>query len=114
MSPNPMGTADVTDNDRLWAAISWVIPIIGSIIALVLENTKSRPFVRYHAIQSLIFGVVAYVLLTIVATVTLGIGGLCCIVPLVVQLYYASQAYQGSYFEVPFLTNFAKQQGWLK
>ncbi len=42
-----------------------------------------------------------------------------CITPLLglaafaLFLYYGIQAYQGNYFEIPWVTAFARQQGWL-
>ena len=53
MSPNPMGTADVTDNDRLMAALAYPLSPLVSIIILLVESMKNRPFQRYHAMQSL-------------------------------------------------------------
>ena len=48
---------DLTSDDRLWAALSW-IPVsplwpIFAIIALLLEDKKDRPFIRYNAILSI-------------------------------------------------------------
>jgi antibiotic biosynthesis monooxygenase (ABM) superfamily enzyme len=57
---------------------------------------------------------------TVAAAVTAGIGSLLsvCLIPLffvpwAVSIYYGIQAYQGKYVEVPYLTKFMTQQGWL-
>ena len=104
MSQEPM--MDVTSDDKLWAAlcyIPYINPII-SIIVLLMENKKSRPFIKYHAVQSLILGILAYVL-----TPLCGVGLLLAIY----MLYLAYKAYQGSYENVPVVTDFIKKQGWV-
>ena len=53
---------EITQDDRLWAAIAWipVTPLwpIFAIVALLIDGKKDRQFVRYHAILSLATGVV--------------------------------------------------------
>lgn len=51
---------ETTANDRLWAALSWIPatplwPIL-AILALYLEETRHRRFIRYHAIHSIAAG----------------------------------------------------------
>lgn len=112
MQSNPM-SADVTDNDRLMAALAYPLSPLISIIILVVESMKGRPFQRYHAMQSLPFGIVQIVL-AFISPFTLFIGCCVSIGLFIVQLYYAYQAYQGKYFEVPVVTSFMRQQGWLQ
>ena len=100
---------ETTQNDKLWAALSW-IPIspawpILAIVALLMENTKDRPFVRYHAIVSIATGVIL-IPLTII---TAGIAGLAYLV----FFYWAYKAYQGEMVEIPVVTNFCKNRGWV-
>ncbi len=103
------GDTNTTQNERLWAALSWVpitplYPIL-AIVALVMEETKSSAFVRHHAIQSLVAGLAA-VLITVF---TIGIGGIIFLV----FFYWAYKAYQGENVEIPVLTKFVRQQGWI-
>ena len=103
---------EVTSDDKLWAALSYVFaPIIG-IIVLLMEDKKARPFVKFHAVQSIAASVVVWILIAIIATVTLGIGGICAPLVWLVFLYWAYQAYQGQMVTIPVVTNFIKQQGW--
>ena len=120
----------VTDNDRLLAAASYVIWLV-AVFVLVSESNKKRPFQRYHAVQSLGFAVGVFVLyvifccgyfiITMIAEAiadTLGTLVSCLIipvwfVPLAFALWYAYRAYQGEEFEIPFVTEFMKGQGWL-
>ncbi len=109
MSQAPM--SDVTSDDKLWAALGYPIPLV-AIIVLFMEDKKNRPFIKFHAVQSLAANVVFVILATIISAVTLGFGGLC--VPLIwlVFFYWAYQAYQGQMFEIPVITNFIRGQGW--
>ena len=100
---------ETTQNDRLWAALSW-IPIspvwpILAIVALLMESTKNRPFVRYNAIVSIATGIVSI----IITIVTFGLGALLFLV----FFYWAYKAYQGEMVNIPVLTNFCKNQGWI-
>jgi uncharacterized membrane protein len=100
---------DITQDDRLWAALAW-IPIsplwpIFSIVALLLEDKKERQFIRYHAIISLATGLIL-IPLTIV---TCG----CAAIIYVVFFYWAYLAYQGEKMEIPIVTDFVRNQGWV-
>ncbi|MBL8098926.1 MAG: hypothetical protein JNK81_07070 [Anaerolineales bacterium] len=101
MSQAPM--SDITQDDKLWAMLSYLIPII-AIVVLFMEDKKSRPYVKFNAVQSL----VAAVVLSIIATVTCGFGGILGLV----FLYWAFQAYQGQDIRIPFVTDFIRNQGW--
>jgi len=101
---------DINDQDKLMAALSYPIGIV-AIIILVVEDMKNRPFQKYHAVQALAVNV-----LIIILSIVLGWTVILACVPMLlwlVTLYWAYQAYQGLYFEIPGLTNFLKGQGWL-
>jgi uncharacterized membrane protein len=100
---------ETTQNEKLWAALGWlpitpVWPIL-AIVALLMENTKDSAFVRYHAILSIVTGIAA----AIITVVTFGLGG----VLFLVFFYWAYKAYQGEMVEIPVLTNFCKDRGWV-
>ncbi len=100
---------ETTSDDKLWGALSWV-PIIGPIVAIVvllMEDKKNRPFMKYHAVNSLAVAVV------IAVTSLVGIGLCLGAIAFFVQLYWAYQAYQGQMFEIPLITDFVKKQGWV-
>ncbi|MGC9333447.1 MAG: hypothetical protein ACP5JJ_04815 [Anaerolineae bacterium] len=112
-------SGDITDNDKLMAAISYPIPLV-AIIILLVEEMKARPFQKYHAIQALAANVVLWVVVTvlgcILAVITSFIGGICgwgMSLLWLVTLYWAYEAYQGKYFEIPYLTEFLRKQNWL-
>ncbi|MDW8394703.1 MAG: hypothetical protein RMM31_00500 [Anaerolineae bacterium] len=101
-----------SDNHRLLAALCYPLSPILGVILLLIESTKGDPFVKPHAVQSIALGVV----LLIVGTVSTFIPFLGCVVLLLaiaVTIYYAVQTYQLKAFEIPVVTNFCKQQGWI-
>lgn len=98
------GKPEVSQDDKLWALLGYIVPVI-ALLALLLEEKKERPFVRYHAVQALILGVI-----TIVASATV------CgwILVWIYAIYVGIRAYQGEWVEIPFFTDFARQQGWIE
>jgi uncharacterized membrane protein len=119
---------DTTDNDRLMAGLAYasqvVIPLIVPAVMLLAEESKERPFQKYHAIQSLGFLVVAVIYEVLAAIVFCGLSAvtacLACVLwllfvlPAIPAFYYAYQAYQGLYFKIPFLTDFLVDNKWLE
>ncbi|HIC90121.1 MAG TPA: hypothetical protein EYP04_12065 [Anaerolineae bacterium] len=130
LSTEAEAMGEITDDDKLMAALSYAVPVLVSAIILLSETAKKRPFQRYHAIQSL--GLAGAVTVTVVAgglAVTIlqvvpvlgmlfGLVALFCVAPLGLLvviglfLYYAYRAYQGEQFTVPGLTSFMQDQGW--
>jgi len=120
---------DVTDNDRLMAGLAYasqvVIPVLVPAVMLLAEESKERPFQKYHAIQSLGLLVAAVIYEVLAAIVFCGLsaitgGCLACVLwllfllPVIPALYYAYQAYQGLYFKIPLLTDFLVESKWLE
>lgn len=104
-----IGSMEISSDDRLWAALSW-IPIsplwpVMSILVLLLEDQKNRPFIRYHAIVSLVTGIVLIPL----SVITCGVAALVY----VAFFYWAYRAYQGEMVEIPWVSNWVRQQGWV-
>lgn len=99
----------VTSDDKLWSALSYIITPLLGIIVLLMEDKKSRPFIRFHAVQSIVLGIAAFIIIPIIGTVTLG----CGFILYFVFFWWAYKAYQGEMFEVPVVTNLIKSQGWV-
>ncbi len=101
---------DVTQDDKLWAALAWVFTPLVPIIILLMQDKKDRPFIKAHNMQALVWGVVFYVLVAITSMFLIGL----CLWPIgfILQLYWAYQAYQGKLVVIPVLTDFVKNQGW--
>lgn len=101
---------ELTSDDKLWAALGYPISPL-AIIALLMEDKKARPFIKYHAVQSIALNIVLYILITI-AIMTV-VGAICAPLFWLVVLWPAYAAYQGKYLEIPVITNFLKKQNWI-
>jgi uncharacterized membrane protein len=94
----------ITDDDKLWALLSYILSPIVPIIVLLMEDKKARHYIKYHAVQALAWGILEIVL-------AVGI----CITPImfIAAVYWGIKAYQGEYVTIPVVTDFCKKQGWL-
>ena len=102
-----MNTQAVSDDDRLWGLLSYLLNPIIPLIILFSEEKKDNPFLRYHAVVSL-----AIMAITVLASFLL-IG--LCLAPFVsiYGIYLGFKAFQGEMLAVPFVTDFATKQGWI-
>ncbi|MBI9046194.1 MAG: DUF4870 domain-containing protein [Anaerolineaceae bacterium] len=96
---------EITSDDKLWATLCYIVGVIVPIIVLLMEDKKERPYIKYHAIQAL----ATQVIFTVISLITLGCGS----VVFLAELYLGYLAYQGTYFEIPVITDFIKNQGWV-
>jgi uncharacterized membrane protein len=91
----------VTSDDRLWAALSWIpvsplYPLV-ALLMLLMEEKKTRPFIRQNAVLALVTGAV----LIPVSIFTLGLGAL----GYLLFFWWAYQAYQGEDVHVPVVSD---------
>ena len=105
------GSPEIPSDERLWAALCYPFHFVIPLVALLVEEQKNKKFVRYHAIQALMLQIILLVLMAVLFVTVIG---WCCL-PLIWlgTLWPAYEAYQGNYFEIPILTDFAKNQGWI-
>ncbi len=104
---NPVIEAEASD-DRLWALIVYILaPWISLFMLIFMRDQKISPFLRYHAIQALAWGV-GWIVLT-----ALGVG--ICLFPFIIiySVYLGIKAYRGEMFEIPLLTGFLLNMGWI-
>ena len=106
----PAPENDINDNDKLMAALAYPIPIIISIVVLLSETNKLRPFQKFHAVQSLAYWVPLGIIGIVLSTVTCGLS---FIIVWFVSFWPAYKAYQGEYVELPVITDFIRNQGWV-
>jgi len=105
------GAPSSDGNDKLMAALCYPIPLV-SLIILISDTMKVKPFLKFHAVQSLALNVVLWIGFMVISFVTAGCGAICAPVILLAMLYPAYKAYQGEMFAIPTLTDFIKNQGW--
>jgi len=104
------GAEEITDDDKLWALLSWLFwPI--AIVVLLLEDKKQRPFIKYHAVQSIALAVVGWIISGVLSII--GVGCIIGIAWLIYVIYLAIKSYQGEWVAIPILTDFCKNQGWI-
>jgi uncharacterized membrane protein len=94
--------APQSDTNKMLAALCYILGWLAIIIAMI-EPGKTDPFVKFHAWQAFYLGIAAIV----VSFITFGVGW---IIIFILQIYYAIQAYNGNYFEVPVIYGLAKNQ----
>jgi uncharacterized protein len=104
------GSTEITSDDKLWAALGYPIALI-AIIVLLMEEKKNRPFIKFHAVQSLALNVVLFIIMIILGITV--VGAICAPFLWLVTIWPAVEAYQGKYVEIPVVTNFIKNQGWV-
>lgn len=90
-----------SDTNKILAAVCYLLGWLAIIIA-IMEPAKKDPFLKFHAWQAFFFGLA----IVVVSMVTFGIGGLLLFI---LAIYYAIQAYQGNYFEIPVVYGLAKK-----
>jgi uncharacterized membrane protein len=104
---------EVTSDDKLWAALSYPIPLV-PIIVLFMGDKKARPFVKYHAVQGLAFNIVFWSIYLLLTLVTVGVAAICVPAAWLVTFWPAYKAYRGEKFPLPVITGFIKNQGWVQ
>jgi uncharacterized membrane protein len=121
-NPVAASTSGLTSN--LAAALAYVLGFITGIIFLVLEPYKSNRFVRFHAMQSVLFSVaclVFWIAWDIVWRILFSISGFFAVVDLplsmvislgifLLWLFVMYQAYSEREFRIPFIGALAAKQ----
>ena len=95
------------------AAFSYIFPPFTGIVFFLME--KQSKFVKFHAFQSILFGIASYAIMTLANALTVIYIGY-FIRPLVefatfaLWLYLMWQAYQKVEYQLPYLGKIAKDQ----
>ncbi len=94
------------------AAFSYIIPPITGIIFYLIE--KRSKFVRFHAMQSILFGAVAYAVITFINSLRVFYIGyflypFATVFGFAVWLFLIWKAYQGEEFHLPYIGKFAAE-----
>jgi len=102
----------LTSEDKLWAMLAYM-PFFGwivAILALLMEDKRVRPFIKFHSVQALAIAIINGVVSSVLSFVVIGI---CTAIGVTIYMIYLGiKAYNGETVPVPFLTDFIKQQGW--
>ena len=101
---------EITSDDKLWAALGYPIALI-AIIVLLMEDKKNRPFIRFHAVQSIVLNIALFILMVILGITV--VGAICAPLLWFVTFWPAYDSYKGNYTELPVISNFIKNQDWV-
>ncbi len=108
----PINTpTDVTSDDRLWTLLGYIFAPIIPIVVLFMEDKKNRPFIKAHNAQALALGVVEWVINVLLSFVV--IGCVTSVLTIILNIYLGIKANKGEVFEIPVITNFVRNQGWM-
>jgi uncharacterized membrane protein len=109
--PLPVYTSEITGDDRLWVVLCFLLTPLFPLITLFMDSRKDRPFIKYHTVPTLIFGVVEGILIGVLQFVPV----VNCIIPFIwiINVVYALKANKGVNVDIPVITQFAKDQKWM-
>ena len=105
-NPSP----EISDDDRLWAMLSYILSPIVPIILLLIPEKRERPFLKAHLAQSLVFGVAVYLISALFGGIILGT--IIRIAGFVFEVIWGLAANRGEYVTIPVITDLCKKQGW--
>ena len=101
-----------TESDRILAALCHAATVIGfAVIApliVYLLQQKGSAFVRFHAIQSMVFQLVAFVVVLVLALLTCGLGAILLIPWFLMELWMAYRAFSGEWAAYPLMGNIGR------
>jgi len=100
---------EVTSDDKLWALLSFLLTPLIPLIVILMEDKKNRPFLKHHAVPTLIEGIILWII-TIIPVVGWILGPIGFIV---INILMGIKAYKGEYVNIPVITNFCKNQNWI-
>jgi len=103
--------ADITQDDKLWALLSYIFSPIVPIIVMLMDEKKARPFIKFHAVQALILGLLMYVLYAVLGW-AFGIGVCLGLLVYAYMIYVGVKAYGGETLTVPVVTDMIKKNNW--
>lgn len=106
----PVPEPEITSDDRVWVLLCFLFTPLFPLITLFIEDKKNRPFIKYHTIPTLVFGIVEGIVIGLISLIPY-VG---CISPLIwiINVIYAVKANGGKKIEIPLITSFCKGQNW--
>lgn len=108
----PKGDPNASSDDRLWALLAYLFSPLVPVILLLMEDKKNRPFIRAHNIQALAWGIIAIVLSLLLSLIPV-VGCIAGPAIFVISIIFAVKAYNGEYINIPVITDFVRNQGWV-
>jgi len=114
MTEEKVTDPNITSEDKTWALLSYIFTPLIPVILMLIEDKKDRPYLKTHYPQALAWGIVLFLVesilsaTVILAPVALIIGA----AGLVLSILWGIKAYNGEFVEIPVISDFVKKQGW--
>ena len=110
-SPAPLVPTSPSSDERTWALVAHGLTffeggVFGPLIVYVLKKDESD-FVAFHALQSLLFGLIAMVIILPVAILTCGMGLVLLLPYFVYEIIASVKAYEGEWYMLPIAGDYA-------
>lgn len=101
---------EVSNEDRLWVLLCFLLTPLLPLITLFLDDKKDKTFIKYHTVPTLILGIAEVIVMGVLSFIPV----VNCFVPLIyiINVVYGIKAYNGANTDIPVITNFSKQQNW--
>ena len=99
---NPSTVSSLTESQRMKGALSYVLLWLTGLVMLLLEPQDK--FVRFHAMQAIIYGLV----ITVIGWVPC-IGWTLAFIGWLYALYGAYEIYNGREFKIPYIGEFVEK-----
>ncbi len=93
-----------TDDEKMKGALAYIIPLLAGIIVLLIGGDSK--FLKFHALQSIVYGIVMWVILAVLGWFCIGF--IIWVVGLLYAWYGAYMIYTGKPFEIPVIADFVK------
>lgn len=108
------GPGSPTQDERLLAAVAHGLTfveggIIGPLIVYLWKKDES-PFIAFHALQSLYFGLLAMAIILPATLITCGVGVVLVIPYLIAEVLATIAAHNGEWYELPLVGAWARQK----
>jgi uncharacterized membrane protein len=104
---------EMNERDRLLAALAYPLPML-AVAALVSDEMRARPFLKFHALQSLVLAAALAAVGLLFGLATFGLGFPCATLAWVAApLWPAYHVYTRGAYEIPVIAGFIRGQGWV-
>lgn len=90
-----------TSDEKVWALLAYILPVLGPILILLMQDKRDSEFLKPHTLQALIWGLL------------LGIVSWIPVLPFVGYIFsviWGVQAYNGQKVKIPVITNLVTNQ----
>lgn len=101
---------EVTDDDRLWSLLCYVLSPIIPVVVFFLSRKRLRPFIRSHYAQAFVLGFINLILWSVLTWIL----SLLAIIPFVIWcslVLLGVMAYQGNEINIPLLSPMLQAHG---